>query len=83
MMKLMMKTFWMMSSNIDRIQAQQDMRALTIGSVVQSSESAIECRDRLVIEVGTIVKLKEGSAVLARLEEKMDAEGLEDLRRMT
>lgn len=53
---LLLKTFWLMSNNIDRIMAQADMRSLTIGSASQSSEGASEYRRALVIEVGTIVK---------------------------
>ena len=53
------RTFWFMNSNIDRIQAQKDMRSLTVAVCGQGGgEAAQEFRQRLVIEAGTVVKLK-------------------------
>lgn len=49
-----------MSGNIDRIMAQKDMRSLTVSVCGQAgSEAAIEHRQRLVIETGTIVKVEQ------------------------
>lgn len=53
------RTFWFMNSNIDRIQAQKDMRSLTVAVCGQGGgEAAQTFRERLVIEAGTVVKLK-------------------------
>lgn len=53
------RTFWFMNSNIDRVQAQKDMRSLTVAVCGQGGgEAAQTFRERLVIEAGTVVKLK-------------------------
>lgn len=53
------RTFWFMNSQIDRVQAQKDMRSLTVAVCGQSSkEAAQNFRESLVIEVGEPVKLK-------------------------
>lgn len=58
-MAIPVRTFWFMNSNIDRIQAQKDMRSLTVAVCGQGGgEAAQTFRDRLVIEAGTVVKLK-------------------------
>ncbi len=56
-MKLPIKAFWLMSSNIERIQAQKDMRTLTVAVCGQGGEAAQSHRERLNVEVGSIVKL--------------------------
>ena len=49
----------MLNANIDRIQAQKDMRSLTVAMCGQGGDKAAQhCRQSLVIEVGEIVKLK-------------------------
>lgn len=48
-----------MSGNIDRIQAQRDMRTLSISASAQGEESAKQFRQMLVDEVGTIVKVQQ------------------------
>lgn len=55
---LLIKTFWLMSGNVDRIQAQEDMRSLTVSASSQSGEGAKVYRDQLVIETGTVVKVE-------------------------
>lgn len=55
---MLLKTFWMMSGNIDRIMAQKDMRSLTVAVCGQGGEAAAEFRQRLVLETGTIVKVQ-------------------------
>jgi hypothetical protein len=72
-----MKTFWLMSGNIDRIMAQRDMRTLTVFNAAQGQESATQCRDHLVIEAGTIVKTTQPAAMR---DEKMDEAGLSELK---
>lgn len=58
-MALPLKTFWLMSGNVDRVMAQSDMRALTVSVCGQAGEAAKEYRARLVIEIGTIVKVEQ------------------------
>lgn len=58
-MQMPVRAFWLMNSNIDRVQAQKDMRSLTVAVCGQGGgEAAQEFRQRLVIEAGTAVKLK-------------------------
>lgn len=58
-MALPVRTFWFMNQNIERIQAQKDMRSLTVAVCGQGGgEAAQEFRQKLVIEAGTVVKLK-------------------------
>lgn len=53
------RTFWFMNSNIERVQAQKDMRSLTVAVCGQGGgEAAQEFRQRLIVEAGTAVKLK-------------------------
>lgn len=64
-MSLPIKTFWMLNSNIERIQAQKDMRALTVAVCGQGSEAAKSYRETLVVEIGTVVKLEESNPLKA------------------
>jgi hypothetical protein len=57
-MALPMKVFWFMNSCINRIRADDDMRSLSIASAAaaQSIEAQKATRERLVIEMGEVVK---------------------------
>jgi hypothetical protein len=79
---LPLKSFWMMAENIDRIAAQSDMRRLTVASAAHlGGEASQSVRNRLEIEKGDIVVLDEEEMRQAtRLEEKLDAKGLNELR---
>ncbi|MDR9847016.1 hypothetical protein [Herbaspirillum huttiense] len=55
-MELPLRTFWLLQDNIDRIEAQRDMRSLTVGLHQQSGEAAIALRQRLTVELGSVVK---------------------------
>ena len=58
-MTIPVRTFWFMNAQIERIQAQKDMRSLTVAVCGQGGgEAAQNFRDRLVIEAGEPVKLK-------------------------
>lgn len=57
-MSLPVKTFWLLHDSIDRISAKSDMRSLTVASCSQSGESATSHRERLILEIGTMVKLE-------------------------
>lgn len=56
-MQLPLRAFWLMSGNVDRIQAQKDVRSLTVAACAQGGEAATTCRTQLIVEVGTIVKV--------------------------
>lgn len=50
------KTFWLMSGNIRRIRAGDDLRSLMTAAAAQSPEGARECQERLTIEIGDVIK---------------------------
>jgi hypothetical protein len=84
---LPVKTFWLMNGNIDRIQAQKDMRTLTVTSAAQSpGEAAKELRQRLIVEAGTIVKV-EGDSVATGgrpyVHEERDEAGFAELKELS
>jgi len=76
-MKLPIRTFWLMSDNIDRISAQGDVRALTVAVCGQGGEPATRLRESLVVEIGQVVKLREDPTNAAR-----DEEGFHELKMM-
>lgn len=79
LMSLPIKTFWMLNGNIERIEAQKDMRALTIAvNGNAGAQAAQDYRQRLVIEVGTVVKLEDNPVALA----VRDEEGFAELKAM-
>lgn len=55
-MKMPARRFWLMSNNIHRIEAERDMRRLTLGSVSQSGEAAKDYRQQLERELGKVVE---------------------------
>ena len=77
-MGLPIKTFWLMNSNIDRIEAQLDVRTLMVGISSQGAESATEHRDRLIVEIGTTVVMEDSHIYDA----PRDEAGFEELRMM-
>lgn len=82
-LRLPLKTFWLMHKNIDRIEAKNDMRAMSVALVAQSTpDTAKQFRQELVIEAGTIVKLEGEAAEASPLNAKRDDAGFSDLKRM-
>lgn len=80
-MRLPIRTFWLMSGNIDRIEARKDMRAITVAQFAQATPEGVQqFRDALVIEAGDIVKL-DGASEDPR-EAKRDDAGFAELKRM-
>ena len=77
-MALPIKTFWLLSGNVERISAQKDIRSFSVSSHCQDSEGSTAFRERLVLEIGETVKMEPGAETLAAV----DVEGLEDLRKM-
>ena len=65
------KRFWLLSGNVDRIEAQRAIRTLTVANAAQGDAGA--CRDGLIGEVGTIAT---GSA-------ERDNEGFADLKKLS
>lgn len=80
-MRLPLKTFWLMSANIDRIEARKDMRAMTVAQMAQATPDGVQkFREALVIEAGEIVKLDESATDPRNV--KRDETGFADLKRM-
>lgn len=75
-MGLPIKTFWLMSGNIRRIKAGDDMRQLMTAAAAQSAEGITEYRERLVIEIGTVFN-EEASPIVER-----DEAGFAELKMM-
>jgi hypothetical protein len=79
-MQLPLKTFWMMSNNIDRIMARSDMRAFGTAAAAQSTPEYVESyHRRLNAEAGTVVKTKAESP----LDAKRDEDGFGFLKRLS
>jgi len=76
------KTFWLLSSNIERITAQKDLRELTVLAHSQSVEGATELTKRLIDEIGLIAKEAKGSS-RAVFSEERDEEGFAALKAMS
>jgi hypothetical protein len=57
-MQMPIRTFWLMNSNIERVSAQKDMRSIAVAVCSMGGEAVQEVHRRLVIETGTIAKLK-------------------------
>jgi hypothetical protein len=74
-LKMPVRAFWLMSSNIRRIRAQSDVRSLMVASAAQSPEGIDEIRERLVLEIGEVVKEPPASV-------ERDGAGFEELRAM-
>jgi hypothetical protein len=82
-LKLPLKTFWLMNRNIDRIEAKNDMRAMSVAIVAQANgDSVQQFRQELVVEAGTIVKLEGEGEDTTPLEAKRDETGFADLKMM-
>ena len=78
-MGLPIKTFWLMSGNIENISAQRDMRSLNVATCCQSEEGSTAHRERLVIETGEAVVMEAGAEFM---DEQPDKAGIEELRMM-
>lgn len=79
--KLPLKTFWMLSKNVDRIWAEQDLRLATLMGSVQSKEYAEKLIKDLRRQLGTIVEFEEAPKVL-EIEPEYDRAGLLALKGM-
>ena len=74
-MDLPIKTFWCLNRQVNRLRAEEDLRALRIGNVSQSGEESVKLRDDLVRELETpaIVEKKFDDAKFQELQEKFAA----------
>ena len=55
-MDLPIRAFWLMHGNIRRITAGEDIRTLSVSMAAQSGDGARECHDRLVLEMGEVMR---------------------------
>lgn len=55
-LRMPMKTFWLMSGNIRRIRAGYDLRTLATTAAAGSPDGVTELQERLVLEIGDVVK---------------------------
>ena len=69
------RCFWTLSGNINRIQAQDDIRALSLACYSQDKEAATTYRERLEMEMGTVYEYTIDIA-----KEKLDRKGLQALK---
>lgn len=77
-MNLPVCMFWTMNQNIDRLRAEQEIRALRVQAASQSSEGFKETVQELAAECGEWVKF----SPLAPHLHKRDEEGVARLKRM-
>jgi len=76
LMQMPIKTFWLLSQNIERVAAAQDLRSLSVALAGQGGEQTKEFQERLVIEMGTIT-------VESRdVTEERDQAGFDELKSM-
>jgi hypothetical protein len=85
------KTFWLMSANVRRIQAEQDIRSLFNHLAGQGGEGMKDHHSRLVEEVGMVMKkpveVKEalapdGSKITVEVSVESNADGFSELKDM-
>lgn len=73
------RCFWELSRNINRISAQNDLRALSVARYSQSysQEHITEFRDKLIIEMGEVFEYKVTKEQIES--EQLDRAGLHSL----
>ena len=81
-MTLPIKAFWFMNAQIERINAQRDIRSLDVISATNSPdiETVTSYRERLVIEIGEVVR--ESKASSSPMDAVRDEVGFAELRAM-
>jgi hypothetical protein len=75
-MEMPIMSFWLMNGNIRRVRADADMRALLVNAASQSSDGVTSYRERLVLELGTVIS----QPVVP--DEERDEEGFAELKAM-
>lgn len=71
------RAFWLMHNGIPRMQAENDLRLMTVSGAVQSSEGNERLRANLVLELDGI-----DSSGPRPISEERDEEGFADLKAM-
>jgi hypothetical protein len=82
LMRMPLQTFWLLSNNIERIQAQLDLRTVNIllrTGMNATSETVDQTYEALVAETGEIVKI----SAMAQAYAPRDEAGVEALKLMT
>lgn len=79
-LKLPVKTFWLLHKNIDRINAEQDIRTATILCNVQSSEGVQDLFKSLNKQLGKVVVFNEEKLALHEANQERDRIGLMELK---
>lgn len=77
LMQMPMKTFWLLSQNIERVAATQDLRSLSVALAGQGGEHTKEFQERLILEMGTCVVEETATA------EVRDEAGFQELKQMS
>lgn len=77
-----LKTFWCFSKNIDRLQAELDLRLLQVMAAATSGEAYGSLQERLTKQLGVIVKHAPDYIAAIAHEEKLDRAGLAELKAM-
>ena len=75
---LPIRTFWLMSSCINRIQAEFDIRHLSVAASAQSGEGFSDYRKQLVLEIG----MHANPDTPANYDTTRDQEGFSELKMM-
>lgn len=82
-LNLPIRVFWLLSKNIQRIQARQDLRTLNINTAVALGSNGINAnsigtmRDQLSDELGVFIKVSNNP-----MDAQLDRDGLNALRNM-
>lgn len=77
-MILPIRAFWMMNSNVNRMLAEKDLRALSVAIGGQGGESAKHIKEHLIIEMGVVAKVNNSAD--ANAEAERDQQGFDELR---
>lgn len=79
-----MRRFWFMNSCIQRIQAESDLRMLTVSAMAQSSgDAAKNYHERLTLSIGDVYTFSDNFQRIEDLPNaKRDQAGFDDLKRM-
>ena len=76
-MDIPVRAFWLMSGNIRRIKAGDDLRNLMTATAAQSADGIKEYRERLIIDIGEVMKES-----VVTIEAERDDVGFAELRSM-
>ncbi|WP_374335533.1 hypothetical protein [Methyloversatilis sp.] len=77
-MSLPIQTFWLMNSNVNRLMAEKDLRAISVNAAVNSKDGFMEFRKMLTEEMGSMFETKGNDPMNA----KRDEVGFAELKAM-